>query len=334
MRDYNYNECCTCQKDFRGLRAAEGKRRRCAGCHSVYYCSAQCQKDDWKTHQTECKDQQRFLKMLAGTPHATMAEVIEDREGMKNIAQYYYAGTYEIHLDDPRRNGVGGKNIGLAFFWVQRVAKRGDPEGMYWLGKMYLNGECVAKDNIEAFKWFKKSAKEGEPSALFKLGDGHRIGDVLPQNSKEAYRYYRMAADLGHTSSIFNVGKCFSTGMGVARSDEREAMKWYRKASELDYPEAMNNYGNRLLRGIGGKQDSVEGMRWMEKAAMMDEPNAQWTVGMCHLPGCPFQHGVVKDEKRAMELIRKSASLGNPEAIRFLAMPKEARMRTIWRARD
>jgi len=33
---------------------AETNRKQCAGCHSVYYCDAQCQKGAWKNHKLVC----------------------------------------------------------------------------------------------------------------------------------------------------------------------------------------------------------------------------------------------------------------------------------------
>eukprot|EP01084_Bolivina_argentea_P122286 216702_1 len=40
------NICCVC---------SESTTQRCSGCKSVYYCSAKCQKQDWKMHKKQCK---------------------------------------------------------------------------------------------------------------------------------------------------------------------------------------------------------------------------------------------------------------------------------------
>ena len=36
----------------------------CSRCKSIYYCSRQCQKDDWKRHKKECKDGFRIAWLL------------------------------------------------------------------------------------------------------------------------------------------------------------------------------------------------------------------------------------------------------------------------------
>jgi len=44
-----------------------GNLARCAGCLSVYYCSAKCQKSDWKDHKVTCK-------FIQGTPEKNPAD--------------------------------------------------------------------------------------------------------------------------------------------------------------------------------------------------------------------------------------------------------------------
>ena len=41
--------CYECNKVFTST------RKRCGACQRVYFCSAECQKANWKTHKTECK---------------------------------------------------------------------------------------------------------------------------------------------------------------------------------------------------------------------------------------------------------------------------------------
>jgi hypothetical protein len=43
--------CLACQV----AACAERKLRRCAGCRAAWYCSAACQKEDWKRHKVACK---------------------------------------------------------------------------------------------------------------------------------------------------------------------------------------------------------------------------------------------------------------------------------------
>ncbi|KAF8180830.1 hypothetical protein BJ912DRAFT_1032956 [Pholiota molesta] len=48
-RDPNAHKCSVCRK--RG----KPKLKACAGCQKVKYCSAECQKKDWKAHKPKCK---------------------------------------------------------------------------------------------------------------------------------------------------------------------------------------------------------------------------------------------------------------------------------------
>ncbi|KAJ8522336.1 hypothetical protein ONZ45_g1119 [Pleurotus djamor] len=41
-----------------GVQFSTGPLKKCSGCKSVWYCSAQCQKHDWTTHKFDCKPKQ------------------------------------------------------------------------------------------------------------------------------------------------------------------------------------------------------------------------------------------------------------------------------------
>lgn len=47
-------ECNYCHKKESEKDGKEIKLKRCSRCKKVYYCSKECQKEDWKTHKKEC----------------------------------------------------------------------------------------------------------------------------------------------------------------------------------------------------------------------------------------------------------------------------------------
>lgn len=53
------NCCIVCKKE-----TAEGGKplKQCSLCHRVYYCSQNCQKQDWKTHKPVCKDADKCIQ--------------------------------------------------------------------------------------------------------------------------------------------------------------------------------------------------------------------------------------------------------------------------------
>ena len=53
-----------------------------------------------------------------------------------------------------------------------------------------------------------------------------------------ALRCYEQAAEQGHATALFNLGVCYSSGEGVARSEER-GVGYVRKAALQGYERAL-----------------------------------------------------------------------------------------------
>ena len=113
---------------------------------------------------------------------------------------------------------------------VKAKAEAGDAESQVELGRRYLNGEGVAKREMEAVRWFRKAAE---------------------QNYAEAQ---------------YNLGLCYEHGEGVA-ADRVEAMKWFRKAAEQNDADAQFNLGMCYERADAGTEDWAEVYKWLSLAA-------------------------------------------------------------------
>lgn len=50
--------------------------------------------------------------------------------------------------------------------WLRESARRGYPLAQTSLGVLYLNGDGVPLDQVEAYAWFTLAADQGEPDAL------------------------------------------------------------------------------------------------------------------------------------------------------------------------
>ena len=58
---------------------------------------------------------------------------------------------------------------------------------------MYLQGECVTKDEKEAVKWFTAAAEQGLPGSQMTLGMMYEQGQGVEQNTEEAQKWYKLA---------------------------------------------------------------------------------------------------------------------------------------------
>ena len=74
------------------------------------------------------------------------------------------------------------------------LAERGDASAQHFLGKMYLNGEGVRQDPVEAAKWFRLAANQGHTGAQFYLGGMYANGNGVPQDYVQAYMWLDLSS--------------------------------------------------------------------------------------------------------------------------------------------
>ncbi len=85
------------------------------------------------------------------------AETVRQAESGDAAAQFKLAEHYLVtEPDDPAR----------MLRWLRESAKRGYPLAQTSLGVLYLNGDGVPLDRVEAYAWFTLAADQGEASAL------------------------------------------------------------------------------------------------------------------------------------------------------------------------
>ena len=93
-----------------------------------------------------------------------------------------------------------------------------------------MNGNGVAKDDIEAVKWFRKAAEQNFADAQYDLGICYFTGNSVTKDTKEAVKLFGKAAEQDLTDAQFALGVCNAKGEGVAK-DNVEAYKWLSLAA-------------------------------------------------------------------------------------------------------
>lgn len=76
---------------------------------------------------------------------------------------------------------------------IEAAARRGNPYGQSFFGKLYLDGVGMRLDDMEAEKWFKNAADQGEASAVFHLGEMMAQGRARETSEEEmATRFFEL----------------------------------------------------------------------------------------------------------------------------------------------
>jgi TPR repeat protein len=135
---------------------------------------------------------------------------------------------------DELENGVGAYkkgNYARALELLKPIAEEGNAMAQGLLGRIYLRGEGISQDHLEAAKWHRLAAEQGDRYSQHTLGSSYYYGVGVTQDYSEAAKWYRLAAKQGHAVAQDNLGWMYDEGKGVTQ-DYQEAAKWHRLASE------------------------------------------------------------------------------------------------------
>jgi TPR repeat protein len=100
-----------------------------------------------------------------------------------------------------------GKDYVTALREVTPLAEQGNAAAQLLLGRMYLMGQGVTKDNDQASKWFEASAVQNNADAEFMLGSMY----LLPQKDvAEGAKWLRLSADQGNQDAQYLLGKAYA----------------------------------------------------------------------------------------------------------------------------
>jgi hypothetical protein len=97
------------------------------------------------------------------------------------------------------------------------IARRGDPEAQYYLGRLYYYPEYGKQRYPAAFRWFQRAARQGHAEAQYKLGGMYFAGRGVKADDRQAVHWWRQAAARGHGESLNNLGALYANGRGVPR---------------------------------------------------------------------------------------------------------------------
>jgi len=107
------------------------------------------------------------------------------------LARIYYFGLYDV-----------AANYDKSFQLLQNAQAETDADAQYMLGRMYLLGRGVPKDEKTALNWFKKSAEQGDRRSYLNLGIMVWNGEGIAANREQGLAYVQKAVDLGSKSAI------------------------------------------------------------------------------------------------------------------------------------
>jgi len=146
------------------------------------------------------------------------------------------------------------------------MAEQGNADAQLYLGKMYMLGQGVLKDQNEAVKWFKASAEQGNADAQFFLGSYY----LLPHTDvAEGVKWLRLSAEQGQQDAQLLLGKTYLQGDKDLPRDPVQAEMWLRLAAKnnLDFYQTELLSAESQMSSDQVAQGKALAAAWKPKAA-------------------------------------------------------------------
>lgn len=226
---------------------------------------------------------------------SSLQELASQDAGAKNmLALHYLEGNY-IPIDET-----------LAFKLYMQNAMR--PEGNASLkacanvGRCYLFGIGVAKNEKQGLAYLEPLAKKGNTDAMMALGiyfKTHKASDYAL-----GAKYFQQAAELGNEEGIIEYAYCLSKGMGVER-DSKIAFELVQKLSDAGSLKAKDQLAQFYFNGIGTRRDMRIAMSLFKEVINADHFGEYLSSWLKLMDGYEEGIGLDKDPAKAKEIFAK-----------------------------
>ncbi len=148
---------------------------------------------------------------------------------------------------------------------LKEMGYAGDVMAQVRLGVIYLTGDGVPKDDVEAVKWLRMAADQDNPVAERYLAEMYFKGRGVAADNEEAAKWLRMAAEQGDAQSQYNLAVLYSQGEGVPRN-LKESLSWMTKAAEQNLAAGQMGLGVAYGNGDGVLAESGRGRGVVSKS--------------------------------------------------------------------
>ncbi|UYN95460.1 MAG: SEL1-like repeat protein [Enhydrobacter sp.] len=273
-----------------------------------------------------------FRSLAPGNPDAEawLAVVLLDRgdrqEGLRRLQSSVDAGSSEgtHRLGLVFAQGLAGipRNDQRAAELFELAANAGHRRAQVNIGILYLRGQGVPRDLVQARAWLEKAATDGDPTAQYALGRAMEESQgAAAADSIRATDLYRRAAEQGHALAALRYALALADGVGIKR-DLAKAQELLVRAYESGVPEAALALGDIAARTPLSRDKDANAnllqaaVSWYRLAAHAGVPSAQFKLGTAYLGGA----GIERDPMQAQLWYGRAALQGLPAAQHGLGM--------------
>ena len=144
-----------------------------------------------------------------------------------------------------------------------KAAAAGDPEALALAGAQLAAGRgSISAKGVEMLE---RAARRGVPAGLVKMGRIYLQGRLVPRDEFQAFDLFKKAAEKGNVESKYFLSLCYRDGLGC-RANHAQAAQLAFEAAEAGDSYAQTLYATYLRDGIGVSRDSNRAVQYLQKA--------------------------------------------------------------------
>jgi TPR repeat protein len=110
-----------------------------------------------------------------------------------------------------------------------KLVNKNNPEAQYWLGYMIELGLGMPRDPEKAIQLYKRAGAQNVVAAELRLGEIYLHGNLVPPDFLQARDYLKEAAYRGNPRAAMLLGRMYRLGLGVV-ADPIAAYAWLEVA--------------------------------------------------------------------------------------------------------
>jgi uncharacterized protein len=212
---------------------------------------------------------------------ATAAMPVPDPQAPQTSFEAFQSGTRALRAGDTK--------AGLTA--LEYAAANGHPAAAWKLGRMYADGDGVARSDLRAFEYFRgiaDSYADETPvtaqarfvaSAFVALGTYYLAGipsSPIKADAERAREMYAYAASyFGDPDAQYRLGRMYLDGRGGVR-EPKQAARWLALAANKGQYEAQAVFGAMLFKGEYVPREAPRGLMWLTLARDAAPSQENW----------------------------------------------------------
>ena len=149
---------------------------------------------------------------------------------------------------------------------MERLAKSGDRNALYLMGKLLRDGPLLIPDTMRARYWFEQAAVQGHTVAQYALGKLLLSDDLEVCDLQEGLYWLETAAENGSHYAAYRLGKEYLREK-IVEKDTVKAVDYLTQSAEGGNEYAQYILGKLYLQGKEGDQDQKAAEYWLTQSA-------------------------------------------------------------------